>query len=304
MRLISNRNNPVSVFIWSVKLQNMYKIFLVVGLFLSGVLSTLSAHEDLMVQIQQLTKRIEKESNNANLYVLRGQLYAQHQEHAAAISDFRKAKKLHPDLLITDLLLAKVLAAQKRPKLALSPINVFLKNQPKHLDGLLIRAGIYQQLGNNVAAQKDFEQVILQNKKVQPKHYLAIVENFLSVDSTNIAPALAWLNKGQQQFGFDIVLKQKEIDLLVEHQLYKKALQRIDELLPHFQRKEQWLFKKGQILEKDQAFEQASMQYEATLATIAQLPKRLQMTKRMLVLEATTIERLQEVKHTISLQAK
>ncbi len=275
----------------------MYKTFLVISLFLSGIsLPVLSAHGDLTEQIQLLTNQIELAVENPNLYVQRGQLYAQHQEYQAAINDFRKAKQLRPDLFITDLLLAKVLAAQKRPQIALSYINNFLQIQPNHLDGLIIRAGIYQQLAQNVAAQKDFERAILQNKKVQPKHYIAIAENFLSADSSNVAPALDWLNKGQAQFGFDIVLKQKEVDLLVQHKLYKKAIQSIDMILTHFPRKEKWLFQKGQIFEKDQAPKKAMLQYEATLAAITQLPKRVQLTKQMLLLEAKTIERLQVVK--------
>lgn len=275
----------------------MYKLFVLISLFLSGTtIPTLSAHGDLAEQIQLLTNRIELAADNPNLYVQRGQLYAQHREYQAAIKDFRKARQLRPDLFITDLLLAKVLAAQKRPQIALSSINTFLQIHPNHLDGLIIRAGIHQQLDKNVAAQKDFEQAILQNSKVQPKHYIAIAENFLAADSSNIEPALSWLAKGQTQFGFDIVLKQKEVEILVQHKLYKEALQSIDVILTHFPRKEKWLFQKGQIFEKDQTPKQARLQYKATLAAIAQLPKRVQLTKRMLALEAKTIERLQIVK--------
>lgn len=275
----------------------MYRIFLLISLFLSGIsFPTLSAHGDLIEQIDQLTKEIALAVDNANLYVQRGQLYAQHQEYPAAISDFRKARQLQTDLFLTDLLLAKVFADQKHPKIALASINTFLTTRPIHIDGLIIRAGIYQQLGKNVAAQKDFEQAIRHNNQVQPKHYIAIAENFLSADSSNITPALDWLNKGQAQFGFDIVLKQKEVDLLMHYKLYDKALQSIEVILTHFPRKEKWLFQKGQIFEKSQAPKKAWIEYEATLAAIAQLPKRVQLTKRMLALEAKTIERLQMIK--------
>ena len=49
--------------------------------FLCLLLNTsLFAHGDLDLQIERISKRIEKNSSNANLYLKRGQLYNQHKE--------------------------------------------------------------------------------------------------------------------------------------------------------------------------------------------------------------------------------
>lgn len=130
-------------------------------------------------------------------------------------------------------------------------------------------------------------------KTPQPKHYIGIAEAFLRADSTDYPTALQWLHKGHQQFGFDIVLKEKEVALLVKSAQYNQAILAIDEILNHFQRQEKWLFKKAEIHEKAGKIEAARINYKNTLTAIEQLPRRLQMTKRILVLEANTIQRIQ-----------
>lgn len=258
----------------------------------------LFSHGDLHELIQRTSKKIEQSPNNADLYLYRGQLYNQHNALDKAKSDLKKAQQLNPTLFITDLLLAEVFAKDKLPVRALDYANTFLKNKPNNPDGLIVRAGIYRQLKKELAAEQDFKAAFIALKKPTPTHYIAITAAILRADSTNVAEAVSWLDKGQAQFGFDIVLKQKEAELLTKNGQYKEALLAIDTILSRFPRKEKWLFQKGQICEKSNQPIIAKTHYAATLKAIQDLPKRLQMTRNMLDLEARTIERIQSLEKT------
>lgn len=116
------------------------------SLFCLSISQCLFAHGDLVEQIEQVSILITKDTTNAALFLRRGQLYAQHFEYDAATKDIKIARQLDANLFITDLLLAKIFSATNSPKFALAYINRFLKNQPKNANGLIVRAGIFQQL--------------------------------------------------------------------------------------------------------------------------------------------------------------
>lgn len=253
----------------------------------------LFGHGELTEQIEQVSERIITMPNNPDLYLQRGQLYAQHLEFEAAQKDYKKTLQLNPQLFITHLLMAQVLAEINQPVSALSAINTFLRTTPNHAFGLITRSGIYQQLQKEKAAEKDLQLVLSNLKTPAPKHYIAIAEACLRADSTNLATALSWLHKGQVQFGFDIVLKEKELSLLVDAKQYSVAIQLIEELLGKFKRQEKWLFKKATIYEQAGQLSAALSTYGQTLQAIENLPKRLQMTKKMLGLETEVLLKIQ-----------
>lgn len=268
------------IFLWTI----VFYLFFTIPIF---------GHGDLGEEIERVSMDIKNAPNNSRLYLKRGQLYTKHLEYTAAKSDLSKARQLDVHLVITDLLMAKIFSATHEPNTALAYINSFLKNQPNQPDGLIIRSGIFHQLQQETAAQKDLEVALYNLKSPSPKHYIAIAESFLRADSLNIAPALDWLEKGQNQFGFDIVLAEKKLALLIQYQRYNRALETIERLIVKFPRPEKWLFQKGEIFEKLDKIENARFYYQKTLESIDRLPMRLQMTKKMLALTASSIEKIQ-----------
>ena len=251
----------------------------------------LFAHGDLHEQIERTSKRIEKQPDNAELYLKRGQLYAQHDEFENARKDFLKARELNPDLTITDLLLAKVYAENQKPYEALPYSNTFLKNHPNDANGLIIRAGIFQQLKNNDAAKADLEKAFDNIESPNPGHFIAIAE----AHHSDFETALNWLQKGQKKFGFDIVLKEKEVEILVENRKYDRAILTVNEILERLPRKEIWLFEKGEIYEKAQNQEAALTNYKMALKAVQDLPKRIQGTRKMMELEARVLEKIESL---------
>lgn len=261
--------------------------------FLCLLLNTsLSAHGDLDLQIERISKRIEKEPHKANLYIKRGQLYANHNEPKEAKQDYFHARDLDNNLLITDLLLAQLLADNEETNAALLYVNLFLKNHSNHPIALITRAKIHQQLGQSGLCQKDLENAMIHLPEPNPSHFISIAEAVLLTDDSNISEALSWLEKGEEKFGFDIVLKSKEVDLYVQSKQYENAILTIDKIMEHFQRKEKWLFQKATIYEEGGKIDLAKIHYDATLEAINKLPKRIQMTSKIIELEVHSLERI------------
>ncbi len=273
----------------------MSKMLLLIGFLYLLCPFSLFAHGDLHKQITQISERIKKEPDNANLYLKRGQLYAQHSEPQKAKKDLQKARLLNPSLLITDLLLSKAYFKNKQLNEGLKYVNIYLKSHPNEADGLILRANIYQQLKKEPAAKKDLELAFSNLKDPNPGHYISIADASLRADKCNFEEALEWLEKGQQQFGFDIVLQEKTAEILVTNHQYDRAIIVVDEILTQFPRKEKWLFKKGTIYEKSHQKEAALSNYNAALETLQNLPQRIQRTKKMKELKASTMERIQLV---------
>jgi tetratricopeptide (TPR) repeat protein len=257
--------------------------------------TSLSAHGDLDLQIERISKRIEKAPHNANLYIKRGQLYAKHNEPLEAKQDYLHARNLDHNLLITDLLLAQLLADNNGANAALPYVNLFLKNHSNysnHSIALITRAKIHQQMGQPDLCQKDLENAMTYLTEPNPSHFISISEAVLLADDSNISEALSWLKKGEEKFGFDIVLKSKEVDLYVRSKQYEDAILTIDKIMEHFQRKEKWHFQKATIYEKDEKIDLAKIHYEATLEAINKLPKRIQMTSKIIELEVHSLKRI------------
>lgn len=264
-------------------------LFFYLCLFLQ---TSLFAHGDLDIQIERISKRIEQEADNADLYLKRGQLYAQHNEPKKSKQDYLLARNLDKNLLITDLLLAQLFADNNDADAALPYVNLFLKNHANHSIALITRAKIHQQMSQPDLCQKDLENAMAHLSEPNPSHFISIAEAVLLADDSNLSEALSWLKRGEEKFGFDIVLKSKEVDLYVESEQYENAILTIDKIMEHFQRKEKWFFQKATIYEKDGKTNLAKIHYDATLEAINQLPKRIQMTSKIIELEVHSLNRI------------
>lgn len=270
----------------------MIRTALLVGFYMLFFIPSFFAHGDLHEQIEQLSQAIQQEPNEAALYLQRGQLYSKHDNFEAAQQDYLTARKLDEQLLITDLLLAQLLAVHQKNDLALSHINTFLEKHPHNSNALTIRANIFKQMRHMAKCLADLEQALFHLKVPYPSHFVEMSEAVLLADASNVEAAMVWLQKGQAHFGFDIVLKEKEMDLWLKSQNYDEALNTIDDIIAQFPRKEKWLFKKAIIYESVQEIELAKTHYQATLDAIQTLPKRLQHSSKMLALEAQALEKL------------
>jgi len=246
------------------------------------------AHGPVHESIKRVTKKIKKDPKNAALYMERGQYYQVDENFDLALNDFFTARTLDPEIRKIDYLCGKLFAEHKYPTTAKRYADKFLGYNPNHVAGLMLRAAIYVQLGEDSLAINDYEKGIKHTKTPKPEYFVDISKAFIAADSTNFKPAIEWLEKGEEYLGFNIILKSYAYNLAKEMKQFKKAVEITDKVLPNMNRKESWLFKKAVVLELDNDTQNAKNVYQETINHIKKLPVRFQKTKMMLELEANT----------------
>ncbi len=246
----------------------------------------LLAHGPVHESIVRLTKSIEQAPDSADLYLQRGQFYQIDGDFDRAFTDYNKAKKLLPNLLHTDVQIAKLFLENKYSNSALLYVNPVLEKKPDHVGALMTRAAIYTALNENELAASDFETAILHVKEPRPEHYIAISKAVIMADSTNYKESVQWLQKGEEVLGDNIVLRTYAIDLAVSHQVYDEALSMTNSVIEKMPRKEKWLFRKAEILETAGQIDEAIAACEQASIAISQLPRHIQGTRSVSELEA------------------
>ena len=251
------------------------------------------AHGDLDERIAALNEQITASPNNAQLYLKRGQLHAQHRDYAPARQDYHTARQLEETLIITDYLLAKIDLDTRQWSAGLTRVAAYLAERPRDPQALILRAGLLRGHGDAAAGAADLAAALDHLSAPAPRHYTTIAETVLAADSLAVDEALAWLDRGQARFAFDIVLQSKRVELLRGADRYDEALTTIDLILTALPRTEKWTFERAAVLEAAGRSAEARQAYQSTLEQIRALPSRLQHSARVLQLEADALGRLQ-----------
>src|SRR4029079_17282888 len=114
------------------------------------------AHGDMHVQIIEITKQIEQNPTNVDLYIKRGELHRYHQDWDAAQADYDRALSLNPKLEIVDFVRGRMYLEANwllSPKVALDRC---LEKQPAHVDALITRARTLTKLERRLEGAKDY----------------------------------------------------------------------------------------------------------------------------------------------------
>ncbi len=244
------------------------------------------AHGPIHENILRITKEIEENPNNPNLYVTRGQYYQTDMDFDRAYADFQTARLLDAGNEMIDYHFARLFAEHNYPNTALNFANLFLTHLPNHVGGLMVRASVYTQLSKDSLAVLDFEEAIANLREPRPEYYIDIARATLQADSLAYKSAMNWLEKGDAALGYNVVLKSKMIDIALANDDYDKALTVVDAILEKFSRKEKWLVAKADILMAAKRLELAKSCYLQADAAIEKLPKRHRYTRMVMELEA------------------
>src|SRR5437867_5554055 len=118
------------------------------------------AHPDLIIQIEEVTKQIEQEPNNPELYLKRGELRRAHVEWDAAYADYERASALAPDWSLIDLARGRLFLDSGWPLCARAVLDRFLTRQPNHVEALILRARALARLNLRLAAAQDYSGAI------------------------------------------------------------------------------------------------------------------------------------------------
>lgn len=239
-------------------------------LYLGFASASLHAHGDIHVQIERINPKIER-APSAELYVKRGDLYRLDENYKAALADFQRAEDLDPNLYSVYLGRGRVLFEAGRHGEALPALNHLLDIKPDHPDGRILRARTHAALGDNPSALRDYDHVVGTVPSPSPDCFLE--RSTVLVKLQRSQDAVRGLDEGISRLGNLQSLQLAALEIQIAQKQYDAALIRIDQTMEPLQRKEQWLTRRGEILQTTGRNDEAKAAYTAAMASITALPQ-------------------------------
>ncbi|MEO8353356.1 MAG: tetratricopeptide repeat protein [Chthoniobacteraceae bacterium] len=248
------------------------------------------AHGDMHEQIVAVTVEIQREPGNAALYLKRAELHRLHQDWVAAAEDYNRAAQLNPNLSAVHLGRGKTLHESGHGLEAAAELDLFLEQNPNHVDGLITRARSLMKCAPPLAAASDFARAIEISPRPEPETYVEHAQALAAAEKP--AAAVRTLDEGMTRLGPLPALGLYAIELEVQQRRFDAALCRIDRLRNSMNRQETWLERRGDILAQSDRTGAARESYQAALKALATLPAHIRGTKSMAELEARLVQKL------------
>ena len=253
------------------------------GWLLAAVLAgPLGAHGDDQRVLELLTAELAR-APDADLHLRRGELHRHLRDWERAEADYAAAARLAPELALVAYFRARARLEAGDPAGALPAIDRFLAAEPGSPEGWFLRAEIHAAAGRTAAAAADCARGIERAPEPRPEHYLRHAR--LLAGGGDRAAALAALDAGLGRLGPVVSLVEQALTLELERGAPDAALRRIDAALAAAPRREGWLYRRGEVLERAGRRAEAHTAYAEGLATLQGLPERLRDTVPMEKLE-------------------
>ncbi len=248
------------------------------------------AHAPIEERIEALTKMIEKDQKNADLFLKRGGLYSSHREWTSAVADFERVAEIDPDLAEVDMSLGRMFLASGSLVQAEEALKRFILRVPNHAEARVTLATVLVQLDRRREAVVEYTRAIKLCPNPAPRLYLERAKALIDEGDGYVDEALRGLDEGIQRLGPIITLQLYAIDLELKKNQFDAALVRLEHITAKASRKETWLARQGDILEKAGRTDQALVAFTSALAAIQKLPANRQNTQTMIQLKTRVIE--------------
>lgn len=253
-------------------------------------------HGDVHEQILEVSRKIEKEPANAQLFMKRGELHRYHEDLPAARADLDSAARLDSSLHVVDLMRGRLEQTMGDPKAAIEALDRFLAKEPKHGEARVARARALGRLKDHAGAVAEFTRALALLAEPRPEYYLERAEADVAQGDERMDEAVRGLEEGMKRLGPIVTLQLAAIDLEVRGKKFDTALARIDHCAAASPRKESWLVQRGDILRLAGRHAEAREAFAGALAAIEALPLRHRQTKFTLDLERRARIGLEEAK--------
>ncbi|MGH9719347.1 MAG: tetratricopeptide repeat protein [Bryobacteraceae bacterium] len=221
-------------------------------------------------QIREVSERIRRQPNDADLYLKRGELYGTLQQWDPALADYDRAAQLDPQMAAVDLARGRSLFEAGRPQAALVAVDRFLTRDPRHGEGRILRARLLAGLGRHGEAAEEFSRGLATTSRPQPEHYLERANALVKAGRAD--DALRGLDEGLGRLNDSVTLQLAAVDLEADQKRYDSALARLDRVAARSARKDPWLARRAEILERAGRRAEAHAAYRAALAALESLP--------------------------------
>lgn len=269
------------------KITHTMKIKLIKGILLYFLLvSSLSAHGDLDLRIQEISIQIKLNPTDETLFYQRGVLYFQHEEYKHSIKDLKKAKaKGYRDILL-ELHLAKDYHKLKKYRKAKKIFEELLEKDGQNVHVLKALARLQMDMGAFEESARNFENLILHAIRSFPENYVEAAKAYRAMGTVRgNAQAIQILEKGIQKLGPAIVLYEELKRFAVEGNQFELAIAAQKEIIKQYTRREVVYFELAKLHFRN-GDSDAQMKYLLAAQTaLKELPKRIQKTTAMVTLD-------------------
>ena len=260
----------------------------VISLLLAPLLATpVRSHEEIEVQVAEITRRLSGEPENATLLLRRGELHRLHRDWSAALADYGRAIELDPDLRIVHLSTGRLFLDADLPGPALAALDRFIAAVPGHGEAHILRARAFLRFDRKLDAAAeltrgiDLEWSRPGSRRPRPDDYMDRARALASVGGEHVDAALRGLDDGARKLGGAISLQLLALDIEVSHRRWDAALERLSAIEALSPRKEKWLARRGEVLLEAGRPREAREALESALEAIAALPDHCRGTRAM-----------------------
>jgi tetratricopeptide (TPR) repeat protein len=247
------------------------------------------------LQIIEITKQIEQNPTNVDLYIKRGELHRYHQDWDAAQADYDRALTLNPKLEIVDFVRGRMYLEANWLLSANVVLDRFLTKQPSHLDALITRARTLTKLERRLDGAKDYSKAIALSTESRPELYFERAQALAGEGGPHLKEAIAGLDEGIKKLGPLVTLQLCAIDIEVQHKQYDAAVTRLDQVITKAPRKETWLARKGEILVLAGKKDEARQAFRSALQSMETLPPGRRNVPAMIDLQKHLQEQLEKL---------
>lgn len=214
-------------------------------LLLVPVWSAVHAHPDLLLQIEDLTEQLEREADNVELLLKRGDLLRRHESRDLAAVDFKRVREIQPDNITIDWFQGRLEIEAGRPVEGVQYLNRFLRGNPGHVIALQNRAQGYLLMRQPLLAAQDFETVIQASDKPAPSLFSANALALVEAGADHFSPALLVVQRGLVQFPSEIRLTAIGVDISLAQSDTDTASKLIGQLPAPIRQLPQWQTRKA-----------------------------------------------------------
>jgi len=177
------------------------------------------SHADILLQIESLDAQLTTQPENAELLLLRGDLYRRHGDYAAAARDFAAARLAEPDLPLLDFHEGRLLLEAGNPSAAEKLFDRYILGHPEEANAFILRAEVRLALGQSLEAARDYAEAIQRASQASPALYREWALALVGAGDVQWSAARSVVDIGLDQFSQDVSLLALGTDIaLAENQ--------------------------------------------------------------------------------------
>lgn len=230
-------------------------------------------HGDLHERIQLVSSQINQNSDDPELYVKRGDLYFQHEDFDASVSDFKDAINRDTDQFNIYYLLARSYFRLEEMDSSAYYLHKQLASTPDYFRAFQLLGYTCNELGQYDSSVKYLIEALEHIETRIPKNYLDIIDAYRKCETElNTIQALRWCDIAINDLGPLVVFYDRKIDLCIKDGRMADAIQSLNEVIQLNHQKEKWVVKRAIIYLSLGMEKEALRDIQLASNTIEQLP--------------------------------